>query len=91
VQRDIVTWIIDNFDGFREPSKRQNLNQGVYMTLTKFYDKVLYQGDDEKLKKNHWKVRLIPGLTIDNTAISIGEKRKSTVLKDSSPSKKVAT
>lgn len=52
-QRDIVDWILANFEGFSEPNKKQNLNQGVYMTLTKFYSKVP-QSEADKMKKNRW-------------------------------------
>ena len=48
-QREIVDWIVQNFDGFTETVKKQNLNQGVYMTLSKFYLK-LSQDDG----RNRW-------------------------------------
>ena len=48
-QREIVDWIVNNVDGYSETVKKQNLNQGVYMTLSKFYLK-LSQEDG----RNRW-------------------------------------
>lgn len=48
-QREIVDWIVNNIDGYSETVKKQNLNQGVYMTLSKFYLK-LSQEDG----RNRW-------------------------------------
>lgn len=48
-QREVVDWIVNNVDGYSETIKKQNLNQGVYMTLSKFYLK-LSQEDG----RNRW-------------------------------------
>jgi hypothetical protein len=55
-QRDIIEWICSTFEGFKDPTKRQNLTQGVYMTLTKGYQKY----DEivgEKQKRVRWRMR----------------------------------
>ncbi len=54
LQKEVVNWIAENYEGFNDPIRRQNLNQGVYMTLTKFFARAT--GND-KLKKNRWIVK----------------------------------
>jgi hypothetical protein len=53
-QREITDWIAANYDGFSEPPRRANLNQGVYTTLKRSFVKMPSDGGDDKQKKNKW-------------------------------------
>jgi len=55
LQREIVDWIVkNNSDYFTDPKRKLNLNQGVYITLNKFYVKGPDPGGDDKKRKNKW-------------------------------------
>ena len=61
-QREIVDWIAANYDGFSEQHRRQNLTQGVYITLNKFYVKMPDPDAGDTLpKKNRWLPKKGPG------------------------------
>lgn len=69
--------------GYGDSAKRQNLNQGVYMALTKYFEKVP-SGDEEKekgVKKNLWLGKLV-----EHEAT--GEKRRSASVSDEGHSPK---
>jgi hypothetical protein len=61
-QREIVDWIAANYDGFSETHRRQNLTQGVYIALNKFYVKMPDPDAGDTLpKKNRWLPKMGPG------------------------------
>lgn len=56
-QREIIDWILVNFPTFMEDNKRQNLQQGIYVALNKYYDRVT-QPPGEKVKLLRWRKRI---------------------------------
>lgn len=62
-QREIIDFIMARYEGFDDPTKKQNLTQGVYMCLSKHYEKS-EEIVGEKQKRVRWRVKGVDPLVM---------------------------
>eukprot|EP00607_Mallomonas_marina_P008992 CAMPEP_0182417704 /NCGR_PEP_ID=MMETSP1167-20130531/2138_1 /TAXON_ID=2988 /ORGANISM="Mallomonas Sp, Strain CCMP3275" /LENGTH=234 /DNA_ID=CAMNT_0024591425 /DNA_START=76 /DNA_END=780 /DNA_ORIENTATION=+ len=67
-QREIIDWIITTYPNFSEDNKKQNLQQGIYVALNKYYYRLESKGEKSKIR---WRKK-----TDDEFAVDEDHKRK---------------
>jgi len=67
-QREIIDWILMTYPNFSEDNKKQNLQQGIYVALNKYYYRIESKGEKSKIR---WRKK-----TSYETSLNEEQKRK---------------